>query len=803
LAVGSPAWFAWLAAPTTRSFAFHGAVSTFTARKEERQRGSAYWSAYRSIAGRVRKTYLGTATALTQERLETAAATLSAATTASATVPAPTAPQGVPTGPLLQTKLFIPRPRPQLVSRERLAEQLTVSLRHKLVVITGPAGAGKTTLMTAWYDDQTTPRTPLVWLTLDESDNDPVRFWRYLCAALEGVAPGVSVTILELLGATRQFGSDALVIALSNLLLALPHELILVLDDYHLITEPGLHQTLGLLIERGPPQLHLVLIGRAEPPLPLARLRARGDLAEIRANDLRFTASEVGTLINERLNLDLADDLVATLAERTEGWAVGLHLAALALRNQPPPARAAFVITFGGSHRYIGDYLLEEVLHGQSTAIQEFLLQTALLGRLCGPLCDAIVQPAAAAPGASSGILEQLERAGLFLVPLDEERTWYRYHRLFAELLRKRLHQQQPELVPELYRRASDWFAAADLFDEAIEYALAARDMTFAASLIERAAHATTIRNEHQTILRWLTQLPLWTIFRAEASIAQARGDRAGALAALQRASALAERIAQPFALLLTSLSRLRHHLIAHDLPQLAHEHAVLLGLLATFGFSDGQEYPPPRFPDYIWELHELALAWVALVQADQREALRRADYIAAYSENVGHLGCLIPALALRSLAQVAGGDEQAALTTLARALTLAEPEGYLRTFIEFGAPLRALLHKLVMQAHKPGSAVIGRQVSEYAQRLHAAFTRTKETPAQQRGAAQLPEPLSAREREILIMLADGLGNRDIAAHLFIASGTVKWHVNRIFGKLAVTSRTAAVARARALGLLA
>ena len=311
----------------------------------------------------------------------------------------------------------------------------------------------------------------MAWLSLDAGDNDPARFWRHAVAALDRVRPGIAERVGPLLGPPAPSSFEGLVTALINELAAQPgeDEVLLVLDDYHLIDSRPVHESLAFLLEHLPPGLRLVLASRADPPLPLARLRARGQLAELRAAELRFTAEEAAALLRQAAGAGLPDAAVAALAARTEGWAAGLQLAALSLRGQADAA--GFVAAFGGSHRYVLDYLAEEVLERQPEQVREFLLETSVLERLCGALCDAVTGRAG-----GQALLEQIERAGLFLVPLDEVRGWWRYHHLFADLLRVRLHQQRPERVPALHRYAAAWYEEHGLADDAVRHALAAGD---------------------------------------------------------------------------------------------------------------------------------------------------------------------------------------------------------------------------------------------------------------------------------------------------------------------------------------
>jgi LuxR family maltose regulon positive regulatory protein len=343
----------------------------------------------------------------------------------------------------------------------------------------------------------------VAWLSLDAGDNDPARFWRHAVAALDRARPGMAERAGPLLGPPTPASFEGLVTALINELADRPgdDELLLVLDDYHLIDTRQVHDSLLFLLEHLPPGVHLVLASRSDPPLPLARLRAGAQLAELRARDLRFTAEEAAALLREAVDGDLPGAAVAALAARTEGWAAGLQLAALSLRGQPDVT--GFVAAFSGSHRYVLDYLTDEVLDGQTDRVHEFLLETSVLDRLAGGLCDAVTGRTG-----SQVMLEQVERANLFLVPLDEVRGWWRYHHLFADLLRTRLRQEQPGRVAALHHNAAAWHEEHGLADAAVRHALAAGDTTWAARLIERHVDAFLLRSEGATIERWLAALP-------------------------------------------------------------------------------------------------------------------------------------------------------------------------------------------------------------------------------------------------------------------------------------------------------
>jgi LuxR family maltose regulon positive regulatory protein len=407
------------------------------------------------------------------------------------------------TVPLLKTKLYVPPIRPDRVSRLRLIERLNDGIHsgHKLVLISAPAGFGKTTLLSDWIRQAD---RPVAWVSLDKGDNGLTQFWSYAIASLQAVHPGIGDIALTALQAARPQPPplELLLTGLINESAKVKGSLVLVLDDVHVVTAPHVHDALVFLIDNMPPNMHLVLSSRADPPWPLARLRASREITELRANDLRFTSQEAATFLKEVMRLDLSPENVATLEERTEGWIVGLQMAALSVRGRQDVS--GFITAFTGTHRFILDYLVEEVLDQQSPGIQEFLLRTSILKRMTLPLCDAVTDRED-----SQAILTHLEQANLFLIPLDDERRWYRYHHLFADLLCSRLEQQVgAQGLASLHRRASEWYEQNGLITEAVSHMLAAGDVERMAHLVEGNALAMMDRGELKTLAEWLDVLP-------------------------------------------------------------------------------------------------------------------------------------------------------------------------------------------------------------------------------------------------------------------------------------------------------
>jgi len=410
--------------------------------------------------------------------------------------------------PILATKLYIPPPRPKIVLRPRLIERLNEGLSSgcKLTLISASAGFGKTTLVSEWLAGC---QRPVAWVSLDEGDNDPTRFLAYLVAAFQTVVANIGKGVLAVLQSPQPPSTESILTALLNEITTIPDHFILVLDDYHLIDAKAVDEALTFLVEHLPPQMHLVIATREDPHLPLARLRARGQLTELRAADLRFTLTEAAGFLNQVMGLNLSEKDIAALEARTEGWIAGLQLAALSMQGHQDTT--SFIQSFTGSHHFVLDYLIEEVLQQQSESIQTFLQRTSILDRLCGPLCDAVLfDPSASGQETVSAqeTLEYLEHANLFIVPQDNERRWYRYHHLFADVLRMHLMAEQPDQVSALHRRASEWYEHNGSAADAIRHALAAEDFARAADLVELVMPAMNRSRQFTTLLGWLKAIP-------------------------------------------------------------------------------------------------------------------------------------------------------------------------------------------------------------------------------------------------------------------------------------------------------
>ena len=738
---------------------------------------------------------------------------------------------------LLATKLHVPDIGGQLVHRASLLEALLVGRRRKLTLLSAPAGWGKTTLLAQWVvgagEDQR-----FGWLSLDRSDNDPVWFWMYVIAALQKVSPGVGTRAFELLG----MGADPVRVVLPNLLnqlASIEHQMVLILDDYHLVASRAVHEQLTFVINRMPRNLHLVLATRSDPLLPLARLRADGELLEVRTDDLRFLDEEASYLLTDVLGLKLADAQVEVLCRRTEGWAAGLYLAALSLAGRTDAD--AFIKTFAGDNRHIVDYLMAEVLDGQPPQLRSFLLRTSVLPRLSGALCDAVLQ----ATG-SAAVLEKIERENLFVVPLDLTRRWYRYHQLFGELLRAELHRSEPDLVSDLHRRAAAWFEAEGLIDEAVRHLVAAGDIAASADLI-----AADWVNEFNggglsTVSGWLDLLPDETVAQdprlsvARAWIALNGGqldDAAEWIEAVEAGSAADTAQGGSISAQIIVL-RAYHDFKTGDV-------AAALETARRALTLDLGDAPLGRSGAYC--VYGCALYFSGSTQEAQA-AFRRAVQVA---EKVGDRRARIYALGYLALIaaedeRLADAEQQIRLAS-GSAGDLADGEHFVdamvslaaATILDMRGEAAAAVHAAdmaVMSARQGGAilevvkALVARaQILEHAGEHQSAKAGLKEAAAVVGGCADagiastllasaqrsvgaavssrnegcaVGGELTPKELEILRLLATRLSRREIGERLYVSLNTVKTHQRAVYRKLGVEHRRAAVSRARELGLL-
>jgi LuxR family maltose regulon positive regulatory protein len=742
-------------------------------------------------------------------------------------------------GVLAATKVHIPAVRPEHVPRPGLVDALVDRPDRVLTVIEAPAGYGKTTLLAKWAAAPE-EEADFAWLSLDEGDNDPARFWSGVIDALRTLEPGFGERALAASGARNISLIDVAVPLLLNELAALGRRIVLVIDDYQLIRDQEVHRSLSYLIERTPPGLHLAIGTRTEPPLPLARLRASNQLLEVRTDRLRFPEEQAGEFLERALDLQLDPTSLHRLMERTEGWPAGLYLAGLSLRDRPD--REQFIDSFAGDDRHIVDYLSSEVLADQPEELRDFLLRTSVLDGLCGMLCDAVLER-----DGSAARLRELEDRNLFLIPLDHTRTWYRYHRLFRELLRHELELRSPGASAELNRRASEWFEAEGLPSDAIAHAAAGGDSERARELA--AAHWNDYFNRGRlgTVEAWLAKLPRGEV-RADprlcvagAWLALDRGQLGEARAWIDSAFSVAGQGDEP-----------------GDRPL----QADLAVLRAVQGFKAGSlqeaqasaravlpltEDDPGSFPHMVAELilgvtlnwsgdaegaferltaaaelcerggndlgRAYALGYLGLIAAEAGDVagVRRYGQAATglrdapdFSE---HFVLMVGHLAL-SLAAELGGEPDRAVAEARRAVELAR-RGAGR--IEVGAALLQLARAL----HLRGEADEARRLLAEARRVVDACAdpgtlatrlstaeRALRAPSARRPAGEAGGELTDRELGVLRLLAGSLSRREIADALYVSQNTVKTHLKGIYRKLDATSREAAVARARELGLL-
>ncbi len=741
--------------------------------------------------------------------------------------------------PILATKLFVPIPRENIIGRSQLVTHMMAGITRKLTLVSAAAGYGKTTIVSSWA---AACGRDVAWLSLDGAESDLNRFLAYLMAAVQTVVANLSEGLIAAVQLPQPPPATLLLTELINAMTQWAKPFLLVLDDYHLIDAPEVNGALTFLLAHLPPNVHLVIITREDPALPLARLRVQGAMSEIRAADLRFSVAESAEFFTT-MGVQISADLVAMLETRTEGWAAGLQLAALSLQGRAEPSQQ--IAAFSGSHHFVLDYLLTEVLEQQSAAMQTFLLQTSLLDRLCGDLCDALLQTMG-----GQATLEQLEQTNLFIIPLDEERRWYRYHHLFADLLRQRLARSGAD-VATLHRRASAWFEQHGDEIAAFEQAVAAGDIDLAARLAEGNGMPLLFRGAVRPTLNWLNALEpseldhrptLWIIYASALVFAGRHAEVAsvinsaenalqhtnthdliGHLATIRATLAVPMRDAET---VFAQSQRALTHLHPDNFPVrtatfwtlgLAHlmrgEYAnatallhtakrqaegighYIINIASTIGLGSVLEAqgrwtqaaerfheaiqlagrpPAPLACEAFIGLARMHLAQSELVQAQQcaTEAMRLAQEmknLPTYAE------C---GMVLARLSQLAGEDE--------RAMGWLESAEIFATTHHFAHILPAIYQAKIDLLHECGDIVAATQLAN-------------------RHKLPLPSvdsPLSAREIDVIRLVAQGLSNREIGERLFLALDTVKGHNRRIYAKLDVRRRTEAVARARELGLL-
>jgi LuxR family maltose regulon positive regulatory protein len=738
---------------------------------------------------------------------------------------------------LLATKLHLPAIGDEVVHRATLLDALSAGLRRKLILLSAPVGSGKTTLLAQWAlgagEDQR-----VGWVSLDPSDNDPVWFWMYVVAALQKVSPGVGTRAVELLA----MGADPVQVVLPTLLndldtIASP--MVLILDDYHQVVNRAVHEQMAFLIGRMPANLHLVLATRSDPMLPLARLRASGDLVEMRSDDLRFGPIEAGHLLNNVLGLDLTDADIQLLHGRTEGWAAGLYLAGLSLAGRRDAA--AFIRTFAGDNRHIVDYLMAEVLDSQPSQMRSFLLRTSVLGRLSGALCDAMLQTSG-----SASVLEKIERENLFVVPLDMSRRWYRYHHLFGELLRAEMQHSEPDLVAGLHRRAAAWFEAEGLVDEAVRHLVAAGDIAGSADLI-----AADWVNEFNggglsTVSGWLDLLPDESV-RQDPRLSAARAWIALNVGQFDDAHMWIEAVEAASAADTIDEDNLGAQLVA-----LREVHAFKTGDVAAaleaarraldLNFEHAQQARSAAYCMYGSALYFsgsineaqvtfrraaqlaekigdrrrriYALGYLALIAAesgqlaDAEHQIRRTTAVGTDLASGEHFVNAIVSLAAATVLDVRG-DSGAAADAANLAVALTRKGGGVLELAKALLVRAKILerigdHETAAASRNEASALLRRCAdADIAQPVFTAGQSSKRVAAGCRKQHDtVTEELTAKEHEVLRLLATRLSRREIGQRLYVSLNTVKTHQRALYRKLCVENRAAAVIRARELGLL-
>lgn len=739
---------------------------------------------------------------------------------------------------LLATKLHVPAIGAQLVHRAALLDVLSAGRARKLTLLSAPAGWGKTTVLAQWASGAG-ENGRFAWLSLDAADNDPVWFWMYVVAALQKVSPGVGIRAVELLA----MGADPVQVVLPTLLndldtIASP--VVLVLDDYHHVVRRAVHEQLAFFISRMPANLHLVLATRSDPTLPLARLRASGELAEVRTDDLRFGPIEADHLLNDVLGLGLAPTDIHLLHRRTEGWAAGLYLAALSLAGRADIA--TFIRTFAGDNRHIVDYLMAEVLDGQPPHLRSFLLRTSILGRLSGALCDAVLQTSG-----SASVLQDIERENLFVVPLDTSRRWYRYHQLFGELLRTELRRTEPDLVADLHRRAATWFEAEGLVDEAVRHLLAAGDIARSADLIAADWVAEFNSGGVSTISGYLDLLPEETVLQ-DPRLSVARAWIALSVGQLDDAAEWIEAVETRFApdtaeggALSAQAAVLRavHSFKTADIAATLET----AGRAITLDFGEAPLGQPSAYCIYGSALYFsgntpaaqvafrraaqlaekagdrrariCALGYLALISAERGQpvdAERRIREASGSSRDLADAEHLVDVMVSLATAEVLAqrGAATAAVAAADMAVMSARQGGAILEVAKSLMVSAKIFDRLgdhqaaKVSLDEAGTLVRGCADAGIAPTLLASAERNAgvAVPTSRNEGYAVGEELTPKELEVLRLLATRLSRREIGERLYVSLNTVKTHQRAVYRKLGVEYRGAAVSRARELGLL-
>jgi LuxR family transcriptional regulator, maltose regulon positive regulatory protein len=740
-------------------------------------------------------------------------------------------------GVLIETKLHPPAVRKEWVERPELIKHLA-DADVKLTLVAAPPGFGKTTLVAQWRCSPVNDK-PFAWVSVDRADNDPVRLWWHVVSSLHLACPEFDAekVLCMLRGQAPDFAGAVLPV-LVNELASLPERVVLVLDDYHLLRKPACHEQVGLLLAHLPPCVQVVIATRADPPLPLARMRAVGEMAEFRARELRFDLRQAAELMHTVVAVELTDLDLAYLVERTEGWPAGLYLAALSMRGDSSPG--AFVRQFSGENRFIVDYLVDDVLSQQPGDIRRFLTRTSIFGRFCAPLCDAVTGSTDA-----GAIIDVLERENLFVVPLDENRRWFRYHHLFAQVLHGQLARTEPDLVPSLHARASAWHRASGSADEAITHALAAGDVDGATDLIARHFHAYNDSGRGATVRHWLHLLgddqiaasPLaahcmaWTevlsgghrVVQRCLPIIEAAGD-AGPLPDGMGSFASSAAILRTMCGFdgLGPMREAGRRAVRLETDAESRWYSAARGALSTALYWTGESEAAAAYaqearlnPEALAPFRLVATAVLTWLTVDSGQ-VKQADEPAREAWELGTNPSLgLGGTARSSFAYLAVGAVHAAQGRLHEARGELEHaleirrkspgispwprlEGLLRlTPVLAGLGDRAGAIALVGEARQlldslPHGADAQRARLAQVERRLAARSRS-DVPG---------EPLTGRERDVLRMLQGTLSLRDIGRELYLSPNTIKTHTRTLYRKLDVSDRQDAVARGHELGLI-